>query len=148
MERAGALLILAATLCLTGAAPAVAQSEPFRGDQGKRIPRLSTPTPHTVPDFDPLGTRVLAGVDAARLPESLSRPLSEACSQDRFNQARRGRYFLDLRMPDGEVKRFGFAGSNGLNLRDPKGLAAQNQGYLFDLDGTSECKVYVTPVTW
>jgi len=147
VSRACAPVALLLALSLAGG-PAAAQSEPFRDDQGKRVPRLSAPTPHTVPNFDHLATRVIAGVDAARLGDSLSRPLSAACSVDRFNQARRGRYVLDLRMPDGEVKRFGFAGSNGLNLRDPKGLAAQNQGYLFDLDGSSECKVYVTPVTW
>ncbi|MEQ8603441.1 MAG: hypothetical protein RIB45_08975 [Marivibrio sp.] len=147
MTRAAALAALTLALVLA-VGPAAAQTAPLRNDQGKQIPRLSAPEPHEIPDFDRLGTRVLAGVDAARLRESLSRPLSAACSIDRFNQARRGRYFLDLRMPDGEVKRFGFAGSNGLNLRDPKGLAAQNQGYLFELDGTSECKVYVTPVTW
>ena len=49
-------------------------------------------------------------------------------------------------MPSGRKKRFGYAGSNGMNLKDPKDQAATDEGYLFDLDGSSECRVYTFPI--
>lgn len=113
-----------------------------------QVPRATGPEAHEIPDFDALGTRVRMAADAGQLEQSLSEPLSDACAMDRFNQRKRGRYHITLTLPSGERKRFGFAGSNGMNLRDPNNRRGPNQGYLFDLDGTSECRVYVFPVMW
>lgn len=135
---------------LTGMGPLSAQTLHDTGETRPRleVPRNNAPTMDGVPDFDALGTRVRMAADAGKLKENLSQPLSNACATDRFNQRKRGRYHITLDLPSGERKRFGFAGSNGLNLRDPGNRKGVNQGYLFDLDGTSECRVYVFPVTW
>ncbi|MBP5857628.1 hypothetical protein KAJ83_11460 [Marivibrio halodurans] len=149
ITRPFAPTILAAAL-LAGAGQLSAQTLYDTGETRPRleVPRDNAPAMDGVPDFDALGTRVRMAADAGKLKENLSQPLSNACATDRFNQRKRGRYHITLDLPSGERKRFGFAGSNGMNLRDPNNLKGPNQGYLFDLDGTSECRVYVFPVTW
>ena len=113
-----------------------------------QVPRPVAPEANEIPKFDALGTRVRMAADAGQLRQNLSQPLSDACASERFNQRQRGRYHITLTLPSGERKRFGFAGSNGMNLRDPDNRKGLNQGYLFDMDGTSECRVYVFPVNW
>lgn len=94
------------------------------------------------------GTPVKFYVDPNSLAQILSKNLSTACAQNKFNQKQRTKYFVPVKMPDGKTKRFGFAGSNGFNLRDPNGMSGKDQGYIFDMDGTSECRVYTVPVVW
>ena len=70
--------------------------------------------------------------------------LSTACAQGNFNQQKVNRYIVTLRSFDSKFqKNVGFASSNGLNLRDPKNYAQPGFFYLFDLDGTSSCKVAI-----
>lgn len=145
LARLLAALALAAG-ALAAAAPADAQQ--VRRQMQAELPRLQTPQPHEIPRFDSLGTRILNRIDPQAVRQGLSQRLSTACALGQFNQAKRGRYFIVVEAPDGPAKRYGFAGSNGLNLRDPKNLRGLNQGYLFDLDGSSDCEVYVTPIQW
>jgi len=81
-------------------------------------------------------------VDEASLPQSLSRNLSNACAHGRFNTKSVGRYFVEIQTQNGRVRRFGFANAKGFNLRDPDNLRGRDFAFLFELDGTSQCRVY------
>ncbi len=89
-----------------------------------------------------LGTRVQFFVDGRTINQSLSANLSEACQAGTFNQKLNGGHFVDVPFPGGAKRRMGFAGSNGVNLRDTDNLRGRDQAYLFELDNTSECRVY------
>lgn len=90
--------------------------------------------------------RVDLALTPAELPGLLSAPLSQACAQGRFNQDEAGRYFVIVPRPDRPPLRLGLAGPRGLNLVDRAGLGEADAVYLFDLDETSECRVYVSPL--
>ena len=142
-----ALAFLPSALVATGSASA--QDGTGGGvptfDFGRKVPRTDTPQPHEPPDFDRYRTRVRMAIDPGRLPQSLSKPLSDACSRDAFNQRKPGRFFVDVPMPNGPTVRLGYATSKGFNLRDPEGLSVEGAVYLFRYDGTSECRVYIIP---
>lgn len=88
--------------------------------------------------------RVNLAIDPAELPGLLSIPLSDACARGRFNQDDNRRYYVVVAAPPDPPLRLGFAGPRGFNLVDPDGLGEADQLYLFDLDDTSECRVYVS----
>ena len=130
------LAILAVFLCST---PHAAQAqEIFRS-----IPDTVAPEAHGDVRTRTGGHRVNFPVDPATLSQKLSAVLSEACANLEFNQRRKDRYFIPVTPPGQKRTRFGYAQGNGLNLYDPKNLRGQDQAYLFYLDGTSECRVYV-----
>ncbi len=97
------------------------------------------------PKFFRGGSRVNFYVDGAQLSSMLNKELSTACSLGQFNQIKKRRNFVNLRMPNDQVRRFGFANGYGFNLRDKNFKRLETEIYLFDLDGTSECLVYSMP---
>jgi hypothetical protein len=132
--------ILALALLAIGApVPVAAQS----GEVSRRVPDVVRPEPFGDVRIRTGSVRVQFPVDPATLEGSLSAGLSTACTQLRFNQSRRGKYFVLVPIPNERPRRFGFARSDGFNLRDPDTLRAPEQLYLFERDGTSECRVYV-----
>ncbi|WP_259780488.1 hypothetical protein [Aestuariispira ectoiniformans] len=88
------------------------------------------------------GTRVEFFVDGNQLRSILSSNLSTACALGRFNQKKNKRYYIWVTLPGGERKKFGYANWRGFNLRDPDHRVGRDQVYLFDMDRTSECRVY------
>ena len=130
------LAILAAILfCGTGAVQA---QEVFRS-----IPDSVAPEAHGDVKTRTGGYRVNFPVDPATLSQKISSVLSEACANLEFNQRRKDRYYITVTPPGQKRVRYGYAQGNGLNLYDPRNLRGQDQAYLFYLDGTSECRVYV-----
>ncbi|NMM44639.1 hypothetical protein HH303_09110 [Rhodospirillaceae bacterium KN72] len=109
----------------------------------RSIPDTVAPEAHGDVKTRTGGHRVNFPVDPATLSQKLSAVLSEACANLEFNQRRKDRYFIPVTPPGQKRMRFGYAQGNGLNLYDPKNLRGQDQAYLFYLDGTSECRVYV-----
>lgn len=138
-------LLAAFTLLLVAAlaADAVAQTTKVRRFAvfGK-VPQQIVPEEVGPAPRKRLGVQVEFFVDGRTIGQSLSANLSEACQGGRFNQQLNGGHFVVVPMPDGGKRRMGFAGSNGLNLHDPGKLRGRDQAYLFELDGTSECRVY------
>ncbi|MTI09262.1 hypothetical protein [Curvivirga aplysinae] len=94
------------------------------------------------PRFKHGDTRVNFFVEGSQLDSLLNPDLSTGCVLGEFNQIKRRKYFVNVRLPDNSVKRFGFATGNGYNLRDYNSRRNLDEVYLFDLDGTSECRVY------
>lgn len=119
--------------------PALAQGQEVL----RRIPEAVEPEPYRTTRTKVGAARVTMPVDPATLAQTLSKNLSEACARLEFNQVRKGRYFVLVPRPDREPVRFGFAQGTGRNLYDPKSLRGADVVYLFERDGTSECKVYV-----
>lgn len=117
---------------------ALAQSGGFE----QRVPDVILPEPLGSVKTRTGSTRVPFPVDPATLPDSLSAGLSTACTQLRFNQRYKGKYFVLVAIPNEKPLRLGFARSDGFNLRDPETLRAPERLYLFERDGTSECRVY------
>ena len=144
---AAVLVLMAGVVADTG--QAVAQS----GDGNRfiplgRIPQLLQPGGQTPPRFRRGARPIKFFVDEASLPQSLSRNLSNACAHGRFNAKRAGRYFVEIQTQRGGVRRFGFANSEGFNLRDPDNLRGRDFAFLFELDGTSQCRVYALPTVF
>lgn len=131
-----ALFVLLCPLALSK--PAAAQSGGF----DRRVPDVIAPEPLGSVKTRTGSTRVQFPVDPATLPSSLSAGLSTACTQLRFNQRDKGKYFVIVAIPNEKPLRLGFARSDGFNLRDPETLRAPERLYLFERDGTSECRVY------
>ncbi|MDB5360607.1 MAG: hypothetical protein JWO51_1904 [Rhodospirillales bacterium] len=69
--------------------------------------------------------------------------LSQACSLGRFNERQMGRYVVRLHAKAGGAAVLGVAKGTGLNLWDPDKLAVATEDYMFRLDGTSACQVFV-----
>ena len=110
-----------------------------------RIPQLLQPGGLAPPRFKRGARPIKFFVDEASLPQNLSANLSNACAHGRFNAKRVGRYFVEIQTQRGGVRRFGFANSDGFNLRDPDNLRGRDLAFLFELDGTSQCRVYALP---
>lgn len=119
-----------------------AQAQSQARDFLRRVPEVVEPEPHGSVRMRVDGARVNFPVDPDRLLQGLSPELSEACSRLEFNQVKQGRFYMILDMPDLGRYRFGYAQGDGLNLSDPRTLRKPGIAYLFDLDGTSECRVY------
>lgn len=94
------------------------------------------------PRFFKGGKRVNFFVDGSELESSLNKELSTACALGIFNQIKKRRHYVNILMSNSRIKRFGFANGYGFNLRDKNASRLETEVYLFDLDGTSECKVY------
>lgn len=108
----------------------------------RRVPEVVEPAPHGAVRMRVDGARINFPVDPDELRQSLSAPLSEACSRLEFNQVKQGRFYMIIDVPDLGPYRYGYAQGDGLNLKDPRTLREPGIAYLFDLDGTSECRVY------
>lgn len=88
-------------------------------------------------DFEQIRNRVVAH-------------LSSACALGHFNQRKIKRYFLVAKtdrkgahLPAERVIVLGYAHGRGVNLHDPKGLAREDQYYLFRYDRTGKCQVFL-----
>lgn len=114
----------------------------------RHIPEVVEPEPNGTVRTKTGGSRINFPIDPKTLPQNLSTVLSDACTRLKFNQRDAGKYFVPIPRPNAPVMRFGFAQGNGLNLYDPENLRGPDQVYLFDRDGTSECKVYVYPTVF
>ena len=112
------------------------------------LPKVLSPKNPNYPKLFRGGRTVNFFVDGTQLTNLLSRNLSTACARGRFNQRRNKKYVVWIRMPDGNNRRFGFADYTGFNLYDPDNRKGPGQAYLFELDGTSECRVFVTVTEW
>lgn len=149
--RVPACLIMLYGLCLCiAAALAVAVAQPPLPSDLELHREESVPKDHRMARLVRLGVLVIYRADMGQLPQRLSKPLSTACALGRFNQRVNLRLFLPVVLVGGKPKRFGFAAMTGgdmLNLYDPQGLGEEEQAYLFDLDRTSDCRVYVYKVT-
>ena len=110
-----------------------------------RIPYLLQPGGNIQPRFKRGSTPIKFFVDADSLSQNISANLSNLCAHGRFNTARPGRYYVEIETQTGYKKRLGFANSEGFNLRDPENLKGRDVAYLFDLDRTSQCRVYALP---
>lgn len=110
-----------------------------------RIPQLLQPGGSAPPRFSRGSKPVKFFVDAASLPQNLSTNLSNACAHGTFNSKRPGRYYVEIELQDGKKKRLSYANALGFNLRDPNNLRGRDIAFLFDLDRTSECRVYAIP---
>ncbi|WP_425403856.1 hypothetical protein [Hwanghaeella sp.] len=110
-----------------------------------RIPQLLQPGGATPPRFSRGSRPVKFFVDAASLPQSLSTNLSNACAHGIFNTQRPGRYYVVVELQGGQKKRLSYANAQGFNLRDPGNRRGRDLAFLFELDGTSQCKVYAIP---
>lgn len=120
---------------------AVAQDHPKFIPLG-RIPTLLMPGGDRPPRFRRGSTEIEFYVDPNSLENSINKQLSNACAQGQFNMAGPG-YFVRVRTETSQ-KRLGYANSN-FNLKDPKGQGGPDTAYLFERDGTSECRVYAVP---
>lgn len=140
MQRTVATVLL--LLLALPADPAAAQNR--AQEFLRRIPEAVEPEPHGEIRTKTDGSRINLPVDPAELDRNLSDTLSEACSRLRFNQRRQGKYYVIVERPNAPPVRYGYAQGSGLNLYDPERLSGPEQLYLFWLDGTSECRVYVT----
>lgn len=107
-----------------------------------RIPTLIIPGGNRPPKFKRGGSEIEFYVDPNSLENSIHKKLSNSCAQGQFNMARPG-YFVRVRTETSQ-KRLGYANSN-FNLKDPKGQSGPDTAYLFERDGTSECRVYAVP---
>lgn len=123
--------------------PAAAYGQNQARDFLRRIPEVVEPEPHGEVRSRTDGSQINFPVDARELPRNLSDTLSDACSRLRFNQRRQGKYYVIVDQQNAPPVRYGYAQGNGLNLYDPERLSGPEQAYLFRLDGTSECRVYV-----
>ena len=130
------------TLALTATDSANAQSRNKNWIPLGGIGKALHPGEAKKPQFRRGGKRVEFFVAQGQLPNILSRNLSTACAQGRFNQKKDKRYYVVVNLEDGRKKRFGYADSTGFNLSDPDNRVGLNQVYLFDFDFTSECRVY------
>ncbi len=110
-----------------------------------RIPQLLQPGGNAPPRFSRGSRPVKFFVDSATLPQSLSTNLSNACAHGIFNTKRPGRYYVEIELQGGKKKRLSYANAQGFNLRDPGNRRGRDLAFLFDLDGTSQCKVYALP---
>jgi hypothetical protein len=110
-----------------------------------RIPQLLQPGGNTPPRFRRGARPVKFFVDQATLPQSLSANLSNACAHGIFNTKRPGRYYVEVELQGGKKKRLSYANAQGFNLRDPGNRRGRDLAFLFELDGTSQCKVYALP---
>lgn len=140
------LSLLAALL----AALATVPPEPAFADGSRfiplgRIPQLLQPGGNAPPRFRRGSRPVKFFVDAASLPQSLSANLSNACAHGDFNTKRPGRYYVEIELQGGKKKRLSYANAQGFNLRDPQNRRGRDLAFLFELDGTSQCKVYAVP---
>lgn len=142
-------LAAACTACLLGlgALPTPGQQADAQSRNKNWIPigragSVLMPRDARYPRFRRGGRRIQFFVDPNQLDRFLSKNLSTACAQGGFNQLKNKRYYVIVNFPDGDKKRFGFANSEGFNLYDPENRVGLNQVYLFNLDRTSECRVY------
>ncbi|RVU38406.1 hypothetical protein EOI86_03730 [Hwanghaeella grinnelliae] len=110
-----------------------------------RIPQLLQPGGSTPPRFKRGSRPVKFFVDQATLPQSLSTNLSNACAHGIFNTKKPGRYYVEVELQGGKKKRLAYANTLGFNLRDPGNRRGRDLAFLFELDGTSQCKVYAIP---
>lgn len=110
-----------------------------------KIPQLIQPGGAAPARFFSRSTRVLFFVNADSLDQSISANLSSACALGRFNQKKVGRYYVLIETENGGRRRLGFASSEGFNLRDPDNLKGRDLAFLFEYDGTSECRVHAVP---
>ena len=97
------------------------------------------------PKFKRGDSRINFFIEGEDLQSMVNPELSTACVLGEFNQIKRNRYYVNIRMPDDRVKRFGYVKGSDNNLRDPNNLKAGGEIYIFDLDGTSECRVFSMP---
>lgn len=111
-----------------------------------RVPYLLQPGGQGTPTFRRGGKRVRFLVDAASLPQNLSRDLSNRCAHGTFNSIKPGRYYVEIETQDGKRKRLSYANAEGFNLRDPDNVRGTDLAFLFELDRTSQCRVYAVPV--
>ncbi len=137
-----AILLAAATITADAGIAAAQSGEGNRFIPLGRIPQLLQPGGLAPPKFRRGARPIKFFVDEASLPQSLSRNLSNACAHGRFNAKSVGRYYVEIQTQNGRVRRFGFANAEGFNLRDPDNLRGRDFAFLFELDGTSECRVY------
>lgn len=110
-----------------------------------KIPQLIQPGGAAAARFFSRTTRVLFFVNADSLDQSISANLSSACALGKFNQKKTGRYYVLVETEDGKRRRLGFASSEGFNLRDPDDRKGRDLAFLFEYDGTSECRVHAIP---
>ena len=110
-----------------------------------KVPQLIQPGGAAPARFFSRTTRVLFYVNADSLQQSISRNLSASCALGRFNQKKVGRYYVLVETENGKRRRLGFASSEGFNLRDPDNQKGRDLAFLFEYDGTSECKVHAVP---
>lgn len=111
----------------------------------ERIPEVLVPEPHGQIPTKVGASRVPITLQDEDLPELLSPDLSTACSQLLFNQVQQGKLFVVIPYEVGPPRRFGYATGTGRNLNDPSGLRQPGRVYLFQRDGTSDCRVYDAP---
>ena len=135
--------IVVATLAIVPDTPASADGSRFI--PLGRIPQLLQPGGNTPPRFKRGSRPVKFFVDQATLPQSLSTNLSNACAHGVFNSKRPGRYYVEVELQGGKKKRLSYANAQGFNLRDPGNRRGRDLAFLFELDGTSQCKVYAVP---
>lgn len=110
-----------------------------------KIPQLIQPGGVAPARFFSRSTRVLFFVNADSLDQSISANLSSACALGKFNQKKVGRYYVLVETENGKRRRLGFASSEGFNLRDPDNRKGRDLAFLFQYDGTSECRVHAIP---
>ncbi len=107
-----------------------------------RLPTLLLPGGNRPPQFRRSARPVNFFVEAETLRNSIDQPLSTACAHGEFNLKDVGRYYVTIGTDETAPRRYGYADSTGFNLRDPKNQAVADTVYLFELDATSECRVY------
>lgn len=134
------LVVLAVS---TAPPPAAAQDKRFI--PLGRIPQLLQPGGAAPARFSRGSRPVKFYVDAASLPQNLSGNLSNACAHGDFNTKQPGRYYVVVELQNGKKKRLSYANAQGFNLRDPQNRRGRDLAFLFELDGTSECRVYAIP---
>jgi len=110
-----------------------------------KVPQLIQPGGAAPARFFSKTTRVLFYVNGDSLDQSISANLSSACALEKFNQKKVGRYYVLIETENGKRRRLGFASSEGFNLRDPGNRKGRDLAFLFEYDGTSECRVYAIP---
>lgn len=138
--------ILAAAI----AVPVLLPSETVQADGSRfiplgRIPQLLQPGGSAPPRFSRGSRPVKFFVDQASLPQSLSANLSNACAHGVFNTKKPGRYYVEIETQNKKKKRLSYANAQGFNLLDPDNRRGRDLAFLFELDGTSQCKVYAIP---
>lgn len=145
MTKIGSFAIALALIGLMSVPPADTFAQSGEGNRFiplGRIPQLLQPGGQSPPRFKRGARPIKFFVDETSLPQNLSQNLSNACAHGRFNAKRAGRYFVEIQTQNGRVRRFGFANSEGFNLRDPDNLKGRDLAFLFEMDGTSQCRVY------